>query len=131
MKELIKNSSLTLREFSEEYKIPYNSVRQWANGERQAPAYIKSLIEEIRNLKTKGQQIKIEEIPMNQINKYGWGTINYVVQWNTGTQEYACGLTTFLDVRRLTEKLEKEHIRYRAFTTPIEWQQKIENPLTK
>ena len=51
MQELIKNSGLSIKEFSEKYEIPYNSVRQWYNGERKAPEYIKKLIEKIGNTK--------------------------------------------------------------------------------
>ena len=49
MKEIIKNSGLTLKEFAEKYEIPYNTVRQWNNAERQAPNWIKKLFNNAKN----------------------------------------------------------------------------------
>ena len=46
MKEVIENSGLKLREFAEKYEIPYNTVRQWYNGEREPAKWIKKLISE-------------------------------------------------------------------------------------
>ena len=51
MQELIKQSGLKLKEFAEKYEIPYNTIRQWYNGERQAPIYIKKMIQELNNNK--------------------------------------------------------------------------------
>lgn len=58
MQKVIKESGLTIKEFSELYEIPYNTVRQWANGTRQAPKWLvrifkaeqayKPLIEEVK-----------------------------------------------------------------------------------
>lgn len=60
MKKLIEELNLTIKEFAELYEIPYNTVRQWYNGKRQAPPYIKKMIETIIELKSKGKQLKFE-----------------------------------------------------------------------
>lgn len=57
MKKLIKESGMTIRQFSEHYEIPYNTVRQWYNGTRQAPSWIRGLIEKAAS----GIQLKFEE----------------------------------------------------------------------
>ena len=44
MKEIIENSGLKLKEFAEKYKIPYNTLRQWYNGERKPPTWIKEIL---------------------------------------------------------------------------------------
>lgn len=59
MKNLIEKLNLSIKEFAELYEIPYNTVRQWYNGTRQAPPYIKKLIEEITELKSSGIQLNI------------------------------------------------------------------------
>lgn len=59
MKNLIKETGLTNKQFAEYYGIPYNTVLQWAKGIRRAPKYLTNLIKENRELKTKGQQMKI------------------------------------------------------------------------
>lgn len=59
MQNLIKETGLTTSQFAEYYDIPYNTVLQWSNGTRQAPKYLVKLIKENRDLKTKGQQLKI------------------------------------------------------------------------
>ena len=58
MQELIKQSGMTIKEFSEFYEIPYNTVRQWANGTRKAPSWITKII----NKAAKGTQININDI---------------------------------------------------------------------
>ncbi len=59
MKKIIEESNMKLREFSEYYGIPYNTVRQWYNEERKTPEWVKKLIEENLNLKRNGCQIPI------------------------------------------------------------------------
>lgn len=61
MKNLIEKLNLTIKEFAELYEIPYNTVRQWYNGTRQAPLYIKKMIETIIELKSKG---KMDPLPI-------------------------------------------------------------------
>lgn len=62
MRKLIEQTGMTIREFSEYYSIPYNTVRQWYNGIAKCPDYLKKLIEENRELKSKGKQLKIKLI---------------------------------------------------------------------
>lgn len=56
MKEFIEKSGKSLKEFSQHYGIPYNTVQQWANGTRNAPSWMKGLIEKVAN----GTQLEIE-----------------------------------------------------------------------
>lgn len=44
MKQLIEESGLSIKEFSEKYGIPYNTVRQWHNGARSAPDWLVNLL---------------------------------------------------------------------------------------
>lgn len=44
MKKFIEESGLTIKEFSEKYGIPYNTVRQWYNGSRSAPDWLVNLL---------------------------------------------------------------------------------------
>ena len=58
MKEFIEKSGLTTAQFAKKYDIPYNTVRQWAEGIRKAPNWLtrlfkaeqayKPLIEEVK-----------------------------------------------------------------------------------
>lgn len=57
MKNVIEQSGKTLKEFSQYYGIPYNTVRQWYNGERKPAPWIKGLIEKTAN----GKQLNIFE----------------------------------------------------------------------
>ena len=43
MNKLIEESGLSIKEFSEKYGIPYNTVRQWYNGARSAPDWLVNL----------------------------------------------------------------------------------------
>lgn len=70
MQNLIQNSGMDIKEFAITYRIPYNTVRQWANGTRKAPIYVKKLIEENLRLKTKGVQLKIKEEICQNCEKY-------------------------------------------------------------
>lgn len=56
MKKIIEESGLKLKEFANLYNIPYNTVRQWYNEKRKCPEYIKSMILQIRELKSKGEK---------------------------------------------------------------------------
>lgn len=51
MKSIIDKSGMTLKEFSIKFEIPYNTVSQWYRGERNAPQWVKNLIEEKLNYK--------------------------------------------------------------------------------
>lgn len=44
MKEIIELSGLKIKDFAKKFEIPYNTVRQWYNGEREAPEWIKKII---------------------------------------------------------------------------------------
>lgn len=46
IEELRKELNMSLKEFSEYYEIPYNTVRQWEKGERNPPNYIIKLLNE-------------------------------------------------------------------------------------
>lgn len=46
IEELRKELNMSLKEFSEYYEIPYNTVRQWEKGERTPPNYIIKLLNE-------------------------------------------------------------------------------------
>lgn len=46
MKELINNHIRGIKGFAEEYGIPYNTVRQWANGTRNAPKWLVKLFKQ-------------------------------------------------------------------------------------
>lgn len=61
MKEILNKLHLSIREFAELYEIPYQTVRQWAVGERRMPEYLKKLIEKDIKRNTKGEQLNIEE----------------------------------------------------------------------
>ena len=43
MKEFIEKSGLTAAQFAKKYGIPYNTVRQWTEGIRKAPAWMEKL----------------------------------------------------------------------------------------
>ena len=46
--EELKNSlSLSTKEFAELFDIPYNTVRQWLNGERNCPKYVISMFKKL------------------------------------------------------------------------------------
>lgn len=52
--EEIKNSlSLTTKEFAELFEIPYNTVRQWVNGERNCPPYVISMLKKLIEFQNK------------------------------------------------------------------------------
>lgn len=59
MKNLIDSLGITHRRFAEQFNIPYRTVASWYTGERTAPEWVKSLIEEIIELKKNGKQLTI------------------------------------------------------------------------
>ena len=61
MKKIIESLGMTFKEFSEYYGIPYNTVRQWWNGDRTPPKWVVKLLNELIELKKNGEQIRIEE----------------------------------------------------------------------
>ena len=59
MKKIIEQSGMTLKQFSEHYKIPYTTTRQWYKEERKAPQYVIDLMRyKIENEK-RGTQISL------------------------------------------------------------------------
>lgn len=56
MKNLINEMDMSIKEFAETFKIPYNTVRQWYNEERKPPIYIKEMIKKIIELKSQGRK---------------------------------------------------------------------------
>ena len=60
MKEIIEQSGMTIREFSEFYEIPYNTVRLWKNGERKAPKWAVKLLKEKIERDKKGTQMEMK-----------------------------------------------------------------------
>ena len=53
IKELKNSLRLTTKEFAELFEIPYNTVRQWINGERNCPAYIISMLKKLIEFQNK------------------------------------------------------------------------------
>lgn len=45
MKDFIEKSGFTVSQFAKKYDIPYNTVRQWAEGIRKAPDWLVKLFE--------------------------------------------------------------------------------------
>lgn len=61
MEEILKQLGMNYKEFSEHYEIPYNTVRQWAQGTRKPPAYVLKLLNEKIERESKGEQLRIED----------------------------------------------------------------------
>ena len=61
MKNIIEKSGMTLKEFSIKFEIPYNTVSQWYRGERNAPKWVKNLIEEKLSYKPLLDELYCEE----------------------------------------------------------------------
>lgn len=59
MQEVIKKSNMTIKEFSNYYEIPYNTVREWFNGNRKAPNWVVKLFKENIELKKNGKQLSL------------------------------------------------------------------------
>ena len=57
MQEVIKNSNMTIKEFSNYYEIPYNTVREWHNGNLKAPNWVVKLFKENAELNCKGNHL--------------------------------------------------------------------------
>lgn len=57
MNEILKKLSMTMKEFSNHYEIPYHTVRQWVNGTRKPPAYVIRLLNEKIERESKGEQL--------------------------------------------------------------------------
>lgn len=66
MKNIIDKSGLGLKGFAIRFGIPYNTVTQWYRGERNAPQWVKNLIEEQLTYKP-----LLDEYP-RQIKKYAY-----------------------------------------------------------
>ena len=111
--EKLRNSlSMTTKDFAEHFGIPYNTVRQWVNGERKAPEYVISMLQKLIECKTQGEQICLFT-PKKE--KYGFSTPNYIVQWNYCNDEHCYAYTTFTEVIRVIRTFN-EHIRFRVLT---------------
>lgn len=59
MQEIIKESGMTIREFSNHYEIPYNTVREWYNGNRKAPNWVIKIFKAYIEMKKQGQQLTL------------------------------------------------------------------------
>lgn len=59
MKKFIEESGLSLREFSNHYEIPYNTVREWYNENRKAPNWVVKLFKDNAELKSSGKQLSL------------------------------------------------------------------------
>lgn len=57
MNEILKQLGMNYKQFSEYYEIPYNTVRQWANGSRTPPSYVLKLLNEKIERETNGEQL--------------------------------------------------------------------------
>lgn len=106
MKNLINNLGLSIKEFAEIYEIPYNTVRQWYNGQRQAPQYIKKMIEVIIELKSKGKQL---ELP---IPKKKYSIIEKIMSTGSFLDIYELDSISFEADRRFWEAEEKKGGKY-------------------
>lgn len=62
MKTFIAKSGLTPAQFAKKYDIPYNTVRQWAEGLRSAPEWLKKLFQAEQACKPLLTQSKTEGI---------------------------------------------------------------------
>lgn len=127
MKKFIEESGLSIKEFSEKYGIPYNTVRQWYNGARSAPDWLVNLFKAEQAYKPLIDDKSIKsDFPINQINRYGWGSVNYFVQWNHDCMEFVVGFTRYIDVARFVrEYILKNNYRFRIMTTPISSQEEL------
>lgn len=59
MKKIIKSLGMSIKEFSEYYDIPYNTVRQWWNGDRKPPKWVIKLLNKLIESKKNGEQIEM------------------------------------------------------------------------
>ena len=59
MQKFIQESGMSLKEFSYYYEIPYNTVREWYNGNRKAPKWVIKLFKENAELKSSGKQLSL------------------------------------------------------------------------
>lgn len=80
IKEIRQNLGISRREFSEIYEIPYNTLAQWEREERCAPGYVIKLIEEIIKLKTKREQLTIEDTAKKAYLHYNNNELCYVYE---------------------------------------------------
>ena len=64
MKEILQQLGMSFKEFSEHYEIPYNTVRQWAQGTRKPPIYVIKLLNEKIEHEKKGKQISLFDFNM-------------------------------------------------------------------
>lgn len=44
-KDLLNNSGMNMKQFSEYFNIPYRTLQNWKNEERKCPDYVTELIE--------------------------------------------------------------------------------------
>lgn len=61
MKKIIESLGMNIKDFSKYYGIPYNTVRQWWNGDRTPPKWVTKILNESIELKKNGEQIAIED----------------------------------------------------------------------
>ena len=59
MQDLIKESGMSIKEFSEYYGIPYNTVREYYNGNRKAPEWVVKLMREKIEREKCGTQLSL------------------------------------------------------------------------
>ena len=59
MKKIIEESGMTLREFSEYYEVPYNTIREWWNENRKCPNYVVKLFKAYIENQKQGSQISL------------------------------------------------------------------------
>lgn len=63
IKNLKDSLNLTTKEFAESFEIPYNTVRQWINGERNCPTYIINMLKKLIEFqKSESNHSKTKEI---------------------------------------------------------------------
>lgn len=59
MKKIIEESGMSIKEFSNYYEIPYQTVHHWLNGTRQAPEWAVKLMREKIEREKCGNQLTL------------------------------------------------------------------------
>lgn len=116
MQEFIRQSKLSIKEFSELYGIPYNTVRQWANGERKAPEWVKTFVKRLEKLQTKGEQIEIDirkKYYLHYLNDelcYIYENIENAKKWQSFSKNVSkCKNTKITEITIESEKIIMEN----------------------
>jgi len=122
MRKLIEESGLSIKEFSEKYGIPYNTVRQWYNGARSAPDWLVNLLKAEQAYKP---LVDNKIYYVNQ-NKTPNGYVYYRIFDNK--EDYLKDIGFDLDVQDLTRKSIKGFtVEFRETLIESEYKPKIKS----